>query len=119
MDRPEAETSEAFIVILQPGKSPHLHVHHDTDQGYYVLRGAGTLQIDADSPQYHPIKPRYLVRIPPHTIHLVRRDGPEQLGYLVIDCFLRRRPKDEPMWESWAPTICAQNGWDLYEVRTR
>lgn len=119
MDRPEAETSEAFIVILQPGKSPHLHVHHDTDQGYYVLRGAGTLRIDADNLQYYPITPGYLVRIPPHTIHLVRCDEPEPLGYLVIDCFLGGRPKDEPTWESQVPTICAQNGWDLDQVRAR
>ncbi len=30
MDRSEAETSEAFIVLLAPGEAPPLHIHHDT-----------------------------------------------------------------------------------------
>ena len=30
MDRAEAETSEAFMVVLKPGEAPPLHKHDDT-----------------------------------------------------------------------------------------
>jgi quercetin dioxygenase-like cupin family protein len=36
MDRAEAETSEAFLVVLEPGEAPPLHVHDDTEQVFYV-----------------------------------------------------------------------------------
>ncbi len=36
MDRSEAETSEAFIVLLAPGEAPPLHIHHDMEQIFYM-----------------------------------------------------------------------------------
>src|SRR5690242_10392160 len=41
MDRSEAETSEAFMVVLEPGEAPPLHQHDDTEQVFYVVRGTG------------------------------------------------------------------------------
>ena len=116
MDRAEAETSEAFIVVLEPGESPPLHIHHDTEQVFYVLRGAGILRIGAKESEAFPVKPGDLVRIPPHTLHRICCDGSEPLRYLSIDCFLRGRPVDEPTWESHVRTMCRENNWDFEEI---
>ncbi len=39
VDRSEAECSEVFMVVLQPGEAPPLHKHDDTEQVYYMLDG--------------------------------------------------------------------------------
>jgi mannose-6-phosphate isomerase-like protein (cupin superfamily) len=119
MDRSESTTSEAFIVVIEPGGAPPLHIHHDAEQVFYVLDGMGTLQIGQDSPEYYSVKPGDLVRIPPHTFHLIRCTSPSPLRYLSVDCFLDGRPQDEPTWESHVRTLCAQNSWDFDQVRAR
>jgi mannose-6-phosphate isomerase-like protein (cupin superfamily) len=115
MDRAQAETSEVFFSVMEPGEAPPLHVHDDTEQVFFVVEGAGLLQI-GDSPERQPVKPGNLVRIPPHTYHRVFCDGPKALRYLCIDCFVGGRPKDEPTWESHVQAICKLNGWDLQKV---
>lgn len=116
MDRSEAETSEVFIVVLEPGESPPLHIHHDTEQVFYVLEGTGVLQIGADDPQHYAVYPGNLVRIPPHAPHLIRCDAQQPLIYLSIDCFVGGRPEEEPTWESHVRAMCKQNGWDFDRV---
>jgi mannose-6-phosphate isomerase-like protein (cupin superfamily) len=117
MDRSEAETSEAFLVVLEPGEAPPLHVHDDTEQVFYVLRGAGTLQIGADPSQRFPVAPGNLVRIPRGSQHRIFCEGSEPLEYLSVDCFVGGRPKDEPTWESHVRVMCQNNGWDFDKVR--
>ena len=119
MDRVEATTSEAFWVVLEPGEQPPLHVHHDTEQVFYMLRGAGTLQIGDSPPQHFPVKPGDLVRIPPHTLHLIRNEGPEPIVYLSLDCFVGGKPEAEPTWDSHVRTMCEKEGWDFDQVRVR
>src|SRR5204862_3504496 len=63
MDRSEAEASEAFMVVLEPGEAPPLHSHDDTEQVFYITNGTGTLQIGADPGQLFPLRPGELVRI--------------------------------------------------------
>jgi mannose-6-phosphate isomerase-like protein (cupin superfamily) len=116
MDRAEAETSEAFLVVLEPGESPPLHIHDDTEQIFFVKMGAGTLQIGSAPATFYPVKSGDLVRIPPHTPHRIRCEGNEALVYLSIDCFLHGRPVAEPTWESHVRMMCAQNGWNFAEV---
>ena len=115
MDRADAHTSEAFIVVLDPGQAPPLHKHDETEQIFYVLDGQGTLTIGKDGQKY-PVKPGDIVRIPPTTLHSIKADGKEQLRYLAIDCFCGGRPKDEPTWDHRARTICRENGWNYNEV---
>jgi mannose-6-phosphate isomerase-like protein (cupin superfamily) len=117
MDRSEAETSEAFLVMLGPGEAPPVHVHHDTEQVFYVIQGVGQLQIDSvDGPQF-PIASGDLIRIPPGTYHRMQSSGEETLVYLSVDCFLRGRPVDEPTWERHLQAVCAENQWDFSRVR--
>ncbi len=117
MDRAEAETSEAFMVVLEPGEAPPLHVHHDVEQVFYVVRGQGRLEIGGDEPELFPVKPGDLVRIPPLVLHRIHCEGQVPLVYLSVDCFVGGRPTDEPTWESHVRTVCAANGWDFDRVR--
>lgn len=121
MDRSEAETSEAFLVILEPGEAPPLHVHDDTEQVFYAISGSGELQIcasqgDAEGRRF-PVAARDLVRIPPGTWHRIFCRGDAPLVYLSVDCFLGGRPAAEPTWESHVRVMCKTNGWDFEAVR--
>jgi mannose-6-phosphate isomerase-like protein (cupin superfamily) len=116
MNRSEAETSEVFIVVLQPGESPPLHVHHDTEQIFYMIQGTGVLRIGEDGSQQFPVKPGDVMRIPLHTFHSVLCDSQESIVYLSIDCFLGGRPVAEPTWEAHIRVLCEQNGWDFSKV---
>ena len=116
MDRAEAETSEVFIVVLDPGESPPMHLHHDAEQIFYIIEGAGVLQV-GDASQMHPVHPGDVVRIPPHTLHRIQCRGPRPLHYLSVDCFMGGKPAAEPTWESHVKAMCAQNGWDFDTIR--
>jgi quercetin dioxygenase-like cupin family protein len=118
MDRAEAETSEVLLVVLEPGEAPPLHVHDDAEQIFYVLEGGGLLEI-GESREPHKVGPGDVVRIPPHTLHRVHCQGRQPLRYLAVDCFLGGRPAAEPTWESHVRTMCAQNSWNIDEVRRK
>lgn len=118
MDRSEAETSEAFIVVLEPGEAPPHHVHSDTEQIFYILEGSGLLLIGPDPVISLPIQPGDFVRIPAKTLHSIRCERAQSLRYLSVDCFLGGRPVEEPTWESHVRVICKQNGWDFDKVRS-
>jgi quercetin dioxygenase-like cupin family protein len=117
MDRAEAEMSEAFIVVLEPGEAPPLHVHHDMEQIFYVLEGAGILQV-GEPPQDHAVSAGDLIRMPPHTLHRITCTGSRPLRYLSVDAFLAGRSKTEPTWDSHVRVLCAQFGWDFSKVRS-
>jgi mannose-6-phosphate isomerase-like protein (cupin superfamily) len=116
MNRSEVETSEVFIVVLEAGEAPPLHIHHDAKQIFYVIRGTGVLRIVEDGFLQFPIKPGDVMRTPLHTFHSVLCDGQEPIDYLSIECFLGGRREAEPTWESHVHVLCEQNGWDFNKV---
>ena len=117
MDRSQATASEVFIVLLTPGQEPPLHVHHDTEQIFYVISGHGTLTIGkADDATTHRVVPGDVVRIPPGSPHSIRADGDETLRYLAVDCFPGGRPEAEPTWDAHVQVICKEHGWDYAQV---
>ena len=118
VDRADAETSEVFVVVIEPGKAPPLHKHDDTEQIFYILKGKGVLSIGEKRKKF-PVQPADVVRIPPHTLHSIQCTSKKPLVYLAIDCFLAGRPKNEPTWDSHAKAICKQNGWDYNSCRSR
>jgi len=118
MDRAEADTSEVFVVVLEPGEGPPRHLHHDTEQIFYVLEGSGVLEI-GEGLETHPVHAGDVVRIPPHTLHRIQCSGAGPLRYLSVDCFVGGRPTDEPTWESHVRTMCTQNGWDFDALAVR
>ena len=115
MDRSEANVSEAFIVIIEPGKAPPLHKHDDTEQLFFILEGKGELKIGDESSSF-PVKPQDLVRVPPKTMHTIVAVSDTRLRYLAIDCFTADRLEDEPTWDAHARVLCRQQGWDYEEV---
>lgn len=118
IDRAEATAAEVFVVVLEPGEAPPLHVHHDTEQIFYVLEGKGLLQI-GDSAERLAVKPGNVVRIPPSTYHRIFCDGDKPLRYLSVDCFPGGRPTDEPTWDSHVMTNCKMFGWDFNQVKSK
>ncbi len=117
IDRADAETSEVFVVVVEPGEASPLHVHHDTEQIFHVMQGAGTLYIGEEQKSF-PVKPGDVVRIPPHTLHRIQCVSKEALRYLSVDCFVGGKPKDEPTWDSHVMAMCKLNGWEFEKVRS-
>ena len=122
MDRSESEASEVFIGIVEPGHVPPLHVHHETEQVFYILSGQGKIQIGGEgggSPAQHfLVRPGDVVRFPRHTWHRIQSAGQEPVVYLSVDCFLDGRPADKPTWDSHVRALCQLNGWDYEQVRS-
>jgi mannose-6-phosphate isomerase-like protein (cupin superfamily) len=117
MDRSESETSEAFIVVLEPGEAPPLHVHDDTEQVFYVIEGKGKLEVGKDNPDTAEVGPGDVVRIPAHSPHRIHCLGSQRLRYLSIDCFVGGRPTAEPTWESHVKQLCKNLGWDFSTIK--
>lgn len=118
VDRADSQTSEVFIVVLEPGEAPPLHQHDDTEQVFYIVEGEGILRIGAEQKEFI-VRPTDVVRIPPMTLHSIRCTSEKPLRYLAIDCFVEGRPKDEPTWDSHARAMCKREGWDYEKVVSR
>jgi quercetin dioxygenase-like cupin family protein len=118
LDRSNAQTSEVFIVVLDPGEAPPLHRHDDTEQIFYILEGRGTLTTGTERTT-HGVKPGDVVRIPPSTQHSIQAVGEERLKYVAVDCFVNGCPPDEPTWEDHVKVVCRQQDWNFDEVVTK
>lgn len=120
MDRSNAEVSESFIVNIAPGRNTHRHVHHDTEQVFYVLSGNGRVDLEREGKmEKFDIEPRNLVFIPRHSYHQIYSTGADTLHYIAVDCFpLGKNPK-EPTWDSHVQVMCKDMDWDYSTVRTR
>ena len=112
--RSEAEHSEVFVVVLEPGKAPPLHKHDDTEQIFYILEGQGALTIQ-DEADAISVKPGDVVRVPPKTYHSIRAEG-GPMRYLAIDSFGDGHNEDVPTWDAHARVMCRENGWDYDRV---
>ena len=117
MDRSEAGFSEVFIVVIEPGKAPPLHVHNDTEQIFYVLEGSGKLTVGKDEPQILDVGTGDVVRIPVGEWHSIKAGQGTLLRYLAIDCFGSIRNEDEPTWDSHVRVLCREQGWDYDSVK--
>jgi mannose-6-phosphate isomerase-like protein (cupin superfamily) len=119
IDRADATTSEVFVVIIEPGKSTHLHKHDDVEQILYIVEGNGVLVIGQDRKEF-PVQPMQVVKIPPSTLHTIRVKGTKALRYICVDCFCGKRKKSEPTWEAHVKGICREQGYLFKDVaRTR
>jgi mannose-6-phosphate isomerase-like protein (cupin superfamily) len=117
MDRSETRFSEVFIVVIEPGKAPPLHVHHDTEQIFYVIDGSGTLTIGKDQQKDLPVVTGDIVRIPVGEWHSIEADPGKILRYVAVDCFGSIRNENEPTWDSHVRVLCKEQGWDYDTVK--
>lgn len=113
--RSQAQSSEVFFVVLEPGEAPPLHQHDDTEQIFHILQGHGRLEA-GDPLVSAQVKPGDTVRIPMGTKHRIHNEGGEPLRYFAVDCFPQGRPVDEPTWDIHARANCDKFGWVYDEV---
>ena len=102
LPREKTEILEAFLVVIEPGKSTHLHAHSDTEQLYYVLSGCGegVFHIEDESAETFEMRPEDVVYVPRGVRHQIFCTGEAQpLRYLCVDGFPLGRPKREPTWD--------------------
>ncbi len=114
VDRSEAECSEVFMVVLQPGEAPPLHRHDDTEQVYYMLDGEGILTVGEEK-EAHPVMAGQVVVIPPATMHSIQAVG-GAVRYLAVDSFVSPQAKLEATWDEHVRAVCGQQGWKYEDV---
>jgi quercetin dioxygenase-like cupin family protein len=115
VDRADSQTSEVFMVVLEPAEAPPLHKHDDTEQVFYILEGEGIFSIGAERQKYL-VHPTDVVRIPPRTLHSIQCAGQKPMRYLAIDCFVAGRPENEPTWDAHVKVLCREQGWNYEQV---
>jgi mannose-6-phosphate isomerase-like protein (cupin superfamily) len=113
-DRAEAQASESFFVVLEPGEAPPRHKHDDTEQIFYIIEGRGVLRI-GERDEAQPVAPGDVVLVPARTWHSIRSEG-GPLRYLAVDCFLSDRARQEATWDEHARAMCKERGWDYASV---
>ena len=115
-DRSAAKCSEVFLVILEPGEAPPLHVHNDTEQVFYITEGHGTLTVGKDKAQRQfRVESGNVVLIPPGTPHSIRSDAGGRLCYVSVDCF-GAAPREEATWDEHVRVVCQKQGWDYNQI---
>lgn len=78
---PDAAADMGQIVLVEgPGYRTPVHVHHETDESFYVLSGRLTLHIDG---QVHELGPGDYVFIPRGTPHAQGNRGDEPARLLL------------------------------------
>lgn len=84
---------------IEPGGHTALE-HHDHPHAVVVLRGCGSVLLDADR---NPIAPFDCVYVGPRVRHEFRADRGETLGFLCVVDRIRDRPVREPNPPAPAP----------------
>src|ERR1019366_6721884 len=88
--RPIFETKRLNVthVRIWPGETVPVHVHRDEDQVYFVVSGAGFVELDSEPT---PVQAGSGVLIPMGTEHLITNTGPEPLDYVFFVAFVPER----------------------------
>jgi mannose-6-phosphate isomerase-like protein (cupin superfamily) len=64
---------------LVPGQATDRHYHRESEEIYFVLDGAGTMELDGERA---PLRTGDAVAIPPGAWHQIAADGSEPLRFL-------------------------------------
>lgn len=64
---------------LPPGASTAPHFHPRTEEIYYILGGAGRIQVDTE---YRDVGPGDAIAIPPGAVHTIENTGAVSLVFL-------------------------------------
>ena len=90
-DSPLARCQELdFRISLYPPEGyVEEHVHQESENIYYIIRGHGALDLDG---QRHVVGPNTVAYIPPGVRHSIRNTGNEDLLFIVI----ATKPGDMP-----------------------
>ncbi len=78
------------VILMQPGESLGAHYHHEVEETFYVVEGAGTFAVNDER---YPAKQGDVFRMEPTDRHEVVNDTDAPLKLVFIKCpFL---PKDK------------------------
>jgi mannose-6-phosphate isomerase-like protein (cupin superfamily) len=75
---------------LAPGQATQRHYHAETEELYYLVEGAGEMEVDGDRAR---VEPGDAILIPPGTWHQIRADEAGELRFLCC-CAPPYRDKD-------------------------
>lgn len=85
--REDAQSLEAFLVIVEPGKSTHMHNHLEMEQVFFVIGGKGKILTD-DSDECLLINRNDIIFIPQSHYHQICCIGDKPLQYLTFNSFV-------------------------------
>ena len=88
--RPIFETARLNVthVRIHPGDTVPAHTHHDEDQVYYVVSGAGFVVLDGERTE---VSTGSSVLIPMGTEHEITNTGTDVLDYVFFVVFVPAR----------------------------
>ncbi len=78
---PENISFSIALAAVKPGQKTLQHIHEVSTEFYYIIRGTGTMQLNAEK---QPIEENTLIYIPAKTQHTVANTGKEDLLILCI-----------------------------------
>jgi mannose-6-phosphate isomerase-like protein (cupin superfamily) len=83
---PDTSPARGFSVaeaLMEPGQETAAHVHHESQEIYYILEGRGTMMLGREA---LVVSTGNAILIPPGTPHNIKNTGAEALRILCI-CF--------------------------------
>lgn len=100
-----------LIEVPAGAESTEMHVHHDEDEGVYVLSGRGTVTLDDET---FAIEPGTFVGFPAGgPAHVLHNPGPEPLRCLVVGQRLAHDVADYPRLKK--RLFRSPGGWNLVD----
>jgi len=68
-------------VVIPPGKSSNAHYHKVSEETYYILKGIGSMVVDAKE---FRLQPGQAFLIKPFETHQIFNDGQDNLEFLTV-----------------------------------
>lgn len=115
LPREQAESIEAFLVIIEIGQFTHRHTHDDTEQLFHVISGLGQAEITQPDGTYEVVEmaPGDVVFVPRGTEHKIYCTSTHQpLRYLCVDGFPGGKPAERPTWDDHYRMVIARQKAD-------
>lgn len=107
---PESGGSKAFrmsLVTLDPAMGTPRHVHHNSDEGWYVVSGSGLFHSDG---KLFPIAPGDFLYAPRSSVHQLINTGKEVLTYVAVTAPPADFENDNHVVEPFDPVGHANTG---------
>jgi mannose-6-phosphate isomerase-like protein (cupin superfamily) len=95
-------------VTLLPGAGVGEHVHLRTEEIYYILSGAATMQVNGRT---HEVRAGDLITTPIGGRHAIKNTGEEDMVFFVTEVFPGEGPSADPMFIAMADRMRAVDGF--------
>ncbi|MFN8149738.1 MAG: cupin domain-containing protein [Solirubrobacterales bacterium] len=85
-------------IVLEPGQSGRIHLHHEQEEVFLVLEGELTIGIDGAE---ETLAEGELIRVGPEVRRQLVNKGPERLILLALGGAGEHQSRDAEAFESW------------------